>query len=51
MGMKLGHSHKPFKSYWFRAPTGLTLKNYTFCPHCIYLFCIYLRINNDFCPM
>ena len=19
-------------------------------PHCIYVFCIYLRTNNDFCP-
>ena len=38
-----------FKAYWFRAPTGLTLKNDTFCPHCIYVFCIYLRTNSDLC--
>ena len=34
-------------------PTGhvthqhLTFNNSTFCPHCIYLFCIYLRTNSD----
>jgi hypothetical protein len=21
----------------------------TFCPHCIYVFCIYLRTNSDLC--
>ena len=29
----------------------LTLKNYTFCPHCIYVFCIYLRTNSDLCHL
>jgi len=24
---------------------------FTFFPHCIYLFCIYLRTNNDFCTI
>jgi hypothetical protein len=28
-----------------------TLKNSTFCRHCIYVFCIYLRANADFCPV
>jgi len=42
----------PFKAYWLRdAPTGLTFKNSTFCPHCIYVFCSYLRTNSDFCPI
>jgi len=27
--------------------TSISLKNCTFCPHCIYVFCIYLRINSD----
>jgi hypothetical protein len=37
-----------FKAYWLRdAPTGLTFNNCTFCPHCIYVFCIYLRTNSD----
>jgi hypothetical protein len=26
-------------------------KNCTFCPHCIYVCCIYLKTNGDFCPM
>jgi hypothetical protein len=42
---------KPFKAYWLRALTGLTLKNYTFFPQCIYLLCIYLRTNSDLCPI
>jgi len=43
----------PFKAYRFRAPTGLTLKNCTstFWPHCMYLFCIYLRTNSDLCHL
>ena len=37
-----------FKAYWLRdAPAGLTFNNCTFCPHCIYVFCIYLRTNSD----
>ena len=28
--------------------TSLTFNNCTFCPHCIYVFCIYLRTNSDF---
>ena len=38
-------------------PTGhvmtnsLTFNNCTFCPHCIYVFCIYLRTNSDFCHL
>ena len=38
-------------------PTGhvmhhsLTFNNSTFCPHCIYVFCIYLRTNSDLCHL
>ena len=39
-------------------PTGtwctnrfLSFNNCTFCSHCIYMFCIYLRTNSDFCPI
>jgi hypothetical protein len=42
--------HFPAKPYWLRdAPTGLRFKNCTFSPHCIYVFCIYLRKNRDLC--
>ena len=33
------------------APTGLTFNNCTFCPHCICVFCIYLRTNSDLCHL
>ena len=29
--------------------TSLTFNNCTICPHCIYVFCIYLRKNSDLC--
>ena len=32
-------------------PTSLTFNNSTFCPHCIYVFCIYLRTNSDLCHL
>jgi len=31
--------------------TSLTFNNCTVCPHCIYVFCIYLRTNSDFCHL
>jgi hypothetical protein len=41
-----------FKAYWLRdAPTGLTSNNCILCPHCIYMFCIYLRPNSDLCHL
>jgi len=41
-----------FKAYRLRdAPTGLTFNNCAFCPHCIYVFCIYLRTNSDLCHL
>jgi hypothetical protein len=30
-------------------PPGLTLKNSTWCPHCVYVFCTDLRTNSNFC--
>ena len=27
------------------------IQNCTLCPHCIYVFCIYLRTNSDFCHL
>ena len=30
---------------------SLTLNNCTLCPHCIYVFCIYLRTNSDLCHL
>jgi len=39
---------QPFKAYRSRdAPTSLTFNNCALCPHCIYMFCIYLRTNSD----
>ena len=41
-----------FKAYWLRdAPAGLTFDNCTLSPHCIYVFCIYLRTNSDLCHL
>ena len=33
------------------APTGLTFNNCTLCPHCIYMFCMYLKTNSDLCHL
>ena len=30
---------------------SLTFSNCTFCPHCIHVFCIYLRTNSDLCHL
>ena len=44
------YSH--FKAYCLSdAPTSLTFNNCTLCPHCIYVFCIYLRTNSDLCHL
>ena len=43
---------QPLKVYWLRdAPTGLTFNNCTLYPHCIYVFCIYLRKNSHLCHL
>ena len=31
--------------------TSITFNNSTLCPHCIYVFCIYLRTNSDLCHL
>jgi len=31
--------------------TILTFNNCPLCPHCIYVFCIYLRTNSDLCHL
>ena len=42
----------PFKAYWLLdALTTLTFKNCTLRPHCLYVFCIYLRTNSDLCHL
>jgi len=33
------------------AATGSTFNNFTLCPNCIYVFCIYLRKKSDICPI
>jgi len=46
------HTYIPFKAYWLRdAPTSLTFNNRTLCPHCVYVFGIYLRTNSDLCHL
>ena len=43
---------QPFKAYRLHdAPTSLTFNNPTLCPHCIYVFCIYLSTNSDLCHL
>ena len=34
-----------------RCTNSLTFNNCTFCPHCIYVFCVYLRTNSDLCHL
>jgi len=42
----------PFKAYWlYDTLTGLTFNNRRLCPHCIYVFCIYLRTNSELCHL
>jgi len=33
------------------ATTGLTFNNFILCPHCVYVFCVYLRTNSDLCHL
>jgi len=40
------------KACWSRdAPTSLTFNNCKLCPHCIYVYCIYLRTKSDLCHL
>jgi hypothetical protein len=34
-----------------RRTNSLTFNNCALCPHCIYVFCIYLRTNSDLCHL
>ena len=49
---RLHDKYQPFKSLpvtW--CTNSLTFNSCTFCPHCIYVFCIYLRTNSDLCHL
>ena len=35
----------------YACTNSLTFNNCRFCPHCIYMFCIYLRTNSDLCHL
>jgi len=37
------------KSVYSAVWPGSLNNNCTLCPHCIYVFCIYLRTNSDLC--
>jgi hypothetical protein len=34
-----------------RRTSILTFINFTLCPHCIYVFCVYHRTNSDLCHL
>jgi hypothetical protein len=37
--------------YILHIPPGVTFNNSTFCPHCIYVFCVGLRTNSHYFPI
>jgi hypothetical protein len=39
---------KPSGKLIYYVPPVLTLKNSTWCPHCVYVFCTDLRTNSNF---
>ena len=45
------HSINLLKLLVTRCTNSLTFNNCTFCPHCIYVFCIYMRTNSDLCHL
>ena len=47
--VRTGSLNKAYRSR--DAQPGLTFNNCTLCPQCIYVFCIYLRTNNDLCHL
>ena len=48
LSLQYSDLHQIFKVYCLRdVTTSLTSNNCTLCPHCIYVFCIYLRTNSD----
>jgi len=40
-----------FQSLLLASTNRFKTSELTFCPHCICLFCIYLRTNSDVCPI
>jgi len=41
----------PSKAYWLRdAPAVLTFKNFTFCPHAVFMSCVYLTTKCGLYP-
>ena len=62
-GIKFGSSYdlkitsrfptlSPFKNLIsMRCTNSLTFNNCTLCPHCIYVFCIYLRTDSNLCHL
>jgi hypothetical protein len=43
---------RTLKAQWsLYIPPSLTYKTSTFIPHCIYVFCVYLRTNSDYFPI
>ena len=45
-----GEEH--FMAQWlFYVPPGLTFSNSTFCPQCIYVFCVDISTNSDYFPI
>ena len=51
--VKMKHvSALTYKTFLLRdAPASLIFNHFTLCPHCIYVFCIYLRRNSDLCSL
>ena len=47
----LGWLFDPLKPTSYVMHQQFNINNCTLCPHCIYLFCIYLRTNNDLCHL
>ena len=39
------------KSIYSAVRTAALNNNCTLCPHCIYVFCVYLRTNSDLCHL
>ena len=42
---------RPLLTFQSLPVTWCTFNNCTFCPNCIYVFCIYLRTNSDLCHL
>jgi len=41
----------PFTAHLLRDAPSLTFNTFSLCPHCIYVFCIYLRTSSDLCHL